>query len=233
MDMQSSEKARTISVLGEDIYLEQNEYLIAKNSEKIILRNATLMKLAKDFELPNPSIQFIENARSFSTDKFSYIVLATIEKDNRIYQEIGEANHNNCIDEIPRNYPATIAKIRATSRVLIDALGLQGIVYSEDEFNDKDKVPDKHSNIEVPNLTPSEPKDEEFQEEGCDNIGANTANKTMTKEEAGEIPVTVGYLSKQGKKVKDCNDQNIKWLMGLKSDKFNYLKEALAIYFNL
>lgn len=248
MSMKETLTEITLEVLGKNVTLNGSQYLLTADTEKVVLRNATLMSLAKQFGLPNPTFNFVENCRDFSVDKFSYVVLASVKYDNRDFMEIGEANHLNCKNDIAISHPGTMAKVRATSRVLIAALGLQGQVYSEDEFDRKQlkeankKQPDKkndknNSSKIVDSKKVAEPKTTPIEEEVVINdnpIQEPTTDKpNLTKEEAGNISIPVGYLAKQNKTVKDCTKQNIDWLLGLQSNKYDYLKEALAVYFDL
>ena len=221
-----------LSIHGKNISIEDNCYFVIKDSGKPVLRNHTLMNLAKQFGLPNPEFEFIESQRAFQADKFSYVVLAKLQKGDEIYKEIGEANHLNCLSDIAKQYPATMAKTRATSRVLIVALGLQGVVYSEDEFDKSQLKKVTTSESSLPQNNGAVKKSTEVVAEVKPK---NTEAKTegMTKEQAGEVPITVGYMAKADKKVKDCTEQNIKWLLGLDSDKYASLKDAIKLYFNI
>lgn len=219
-----------LKIYGKDISIEDNCYFIMKDSGKPVLKNYVITNLASQFGLPMPEFEFIESQRAFQADKFSYVVLAKLQKEKDVYKELGEANHLNCLSDIAKQYPATTAKTRATSRVLIVALGLQGIVYSEDEFDrsqlkkntgSSPSFPQKNEVSAPKAKTKVEPKVAEAKVGG------------MTKEQAGEVPVTVGYMAKANKKVKDCTEQNIKWLLSLDSDKYASLKDAIKLYFNI
>lgn len=126
---------KQLIVKGVQCTLDDNEYWEMGNG-KVVIANGVLTTLATQFNIPEPEYEVIEHVRDFSTDKFSYIVQATLHMANdKTITEIGEANHLNCLNAIALQYPCISAKTRAGSRVLIRALGLQGQVYSDDEID--------------------------------------------------------------------------------------------------
>ena len=208
---------RKINVLGKEVTLEDNEYLLTKDTGKLVIRNSALVRLAKENGLGNATFEYVENARAFTTDKFSYVAIARIKRGDDIYEEVGEANHLNCIGEIDSKCPATMAKTRAVNRVIIAALDLNGIVYSECEFTKGDLVKEK---VTTPNT----------------GNGTNNQNNKQKPDraKAGEVLITVGFM--KGKPIKECKKENIDWLMkNVKpsNEENKKMLEALKVYFCL
>ena len=217
-----------INILGnKEVEITEQQYLLTEDTNKLVLKNATLMSLCKSAGLPNPTFEFVENARAFQSDKFSYVVIAKVKVGDREYEEVGEANHLNCQNDIAKAHPATMAKTRGISRVLIAALGLQGVAYSEDEFDKKNlKKASKNTNTTVNSTEPL--KDQKSKD--TESKSTKTQTSEMSKEQAGEVIVNVGYM--KGKKVKELQKKNGEWLLNLKGD-FEELKKGVKIYFDL
>ena len=217
-----------LKISNEEITLTDDKYYFVADNGKVALKNETIETLRKHFKISEPLFNFVETARAFSSGSFSYVVLATAERDGISYNEVGEANNLNCTGKLGTEYPATIAKIRAENRVIIKALGIQGKIYSELEFNvsilktPNNKGVEKETKKEISETENNETKKETKKEPSL-----------MTKEEAGNVPITVGFLAKKGATVKDCTQTNIDWLLGLKEDKYNGLKQAIHIYFGI
>lgn len=224
---------KILQILGQEVTIFENQYFLINNSnDKVVLRNSTLMDIGNQFNIPRPTFEFIENQRDFGSDKFSYVVKARIEENGKVFEQVGEANHLNCLNDIALAHPATMAMVRATSRVLIRALGLEGSVYSEEEFNKEDlKKPSLINNTD--SKKQSQKSDNKTPSINQQDVQNPQKEKSMTKEEAGEVPITVGYLAQQKAKVKDCNEKNINYILALKSDKYNDLKKAIRIYWNI
>ena len=84
-----------LKIYGKDVSIEDNCYFVIKDSGKPVLRNYVLMNLASQFGLPKPEFEFIESQRAFQADKFSYVVLAKLQKEKDIYKEIGQHKYKH------------------------------------------------------------------------------------------------------------------------------------------
>lgn len=186
-----------ITVLGKEVTLKEDQYLFAKDSGKLVLRNNILQELMKEMGVPEPEIRIIPEGTDAKAGIF--LVEATLKTaDKGIFREYGESNPRNLKNDISKEYPFSIAKNRAEKRVILRALGLSGSVLSEDEIDKKQvEKPQKNANTAAKKTEPV------AQESG-----------TLTREQAGEVKMHFGTV--KGKMVKDFNKYNVDYVLKLK-----------------
>lgn len=221
---------RKLTVFGKERELNEEDYLIVKDSEKVVLKNHLLRAIAKSEEIAEPEAELIPQGCDPSRGIF--LVKATVKLTNGdVFEDWGESNPKNLKNDIARENPANMARNRAVSRVLLRALGLSGQVLSEDEIDRSETTKDKKSNAKPKSEKPATPiKDNDIPKE----TKRASSSKKITpevKEKAGQVIMHFGAT--KGVKVADFTESTIDYIlnkMSPKDDKAKKLALATKIY---
>lgn len=204
-----------ITILGKEVELKEDQYLVAEDTGKIVLRNHFLSDIVRDMGIPDPKVSIVPEG---TDPKASiYLVRATITIDGRELEEYGEVNQKNLKSDIAREYPFSVARSRAIHRLTLKILGLDGKVLGEDEIDS--------SAVKKPEKTAPSPDKTSTQK------GRKKASPEEIKEKAGEVVMHFGAT--KGTKVKDFTDSTKKYVLGLNptNKETERLVKATKIYF--
>lgn len=224
---------RTINILGKEVKLKEDNYLIAKDTGKLVLKNQFLRDVAKKVGISEPTASVIPEGCNAS--KGIYLVKASVVFNGVTYEEWGEANPLNLKNDISKENPANLARSRAITRVLIRALELGGNVLSEDEI-DRSLTKKEDFMLEKPTQEQANYVPKENLEDKPQDSPVKTKDNKMTKEElirrAGETIMHFGI--DKGVKVADFNELTVDYVLNKmkarESDKTKKLYIATKIY---
>lgn len=215
-----------INGVEKKVALKPEEYYLLDDSDNIVIKNAILDKIARE---NGASIKRIELEHTTITKDLLYIVYRAFFDINGVEQSIiGEASKSNLDSEIAEKYPFTMAEVRATSRAFIKLLGLkeQG-VYADCEFGGggiNKEAPAKEAPAKA-----VKPENKKSNEAPAPEKSIPSSDKSLSKEEAGEVICNVGFYAEKPKPIKDISERAINWILNQESEDENMKKIQAAI----
>lgn len=146
---------------------------------KIVLYHGAIMNLANEL-----GIEVSEPEVITSYNRIHFVIGCTATYLNRKELGIGEANKENLVTEIARQYPFITAYTRAYDRAVLSVLGFAGKIFSDSEISIPSSSDEKivEGNVKVPT-------DEEMQKETeTDQDSFNSVPVETPKAETQKVP---------------------------------------------
>lgn len=137
---------------GKQITLSEKEYYLQERegSDPVpVIKHDVLVSVAENAGVYVDDI-VLEFGEFHSPTNFCFIHRAYGYLNGIKVSEVGEANPNNLDSHIGSMYPAIMSNKRASDRLLIRLLGLQGQIYSDVEFSDREMTTTKKAETEEP-----------------------------------------------------------------------------------